>query len=1053
MEKAKSTKLTKRNPIKPEIKKIIRQLKNNRLSIREIPIEFASDINILRVERELGIRKTTLRGFDVINQDFFVEEELLSRDFEVLYSPKRTFKDFQEYYNYLEGDIYENACYYQYKFSDSFSKSMNLNLRKLKRRKCFISKNIDDYILEGSQEEVSVYENIENMKSEIKEAVEKFNNCKTCREITSFVRTYQSFPLPGVNLIFFFWQYVFNNIHDETKFNALMKYMSSGGYLENRIIQGLFLVYNPDDVLANYDYSVGVQQTICSHKRNLKKFVSSLKENKIEIDAEGYFDKSTHYFCEKMSMYQYIDCQGIRKRCYIDSVYHYFETFDEFVAYRNGDLRNCDLSGAIFLNVDFSNFIIDSKTTKLPPNKKMNLDYKIQKNYADGSFYVNQLWYDSNNNVIKKNSHRFDYFFDFLAFLKGDLSYANLLLCDGLKNIAKAKNINWENAQIPSNLCEKFNIAYVTCHYNKNLIQSFEGISKNEETTLQSLQTSREPFSYKDALTYESYIKGKHYFDTDQRIHYISDLHLMHKIKNFGCKSNDDIILVVKQIIVTLVRESGNLLLIGGDVSSDFTFFELFVKLLREEIDRYYDYHPTYEKMEVVFILGNHELWSFPELSVNEITQKYRDLLLTHNMHLLQNDLFYKNESNQIGIIPYAELISQSNDLLAEKLRCSRVVILGCLGFSGYNEEFNAKNGIYRNALDRENEILESKKTEELYNKLCTVLKGKNTVIFTHMPKENWCADSIYQPNFVYVNGHTHKNIFFDDGVTRLYADNQIGYKYDDPHLKSFILDGEYDYFFDYKDGIYEITRQEYNDFYRGKNISITFTRENGTIYMLKKQKYYCFIYKGQSGSYSIMNGGALRKLNIQSINYYFERMDSVILSLQTPLNKYSAFQISIAEQIKKFGGDGSIHGCIIDIDFFNHVYVNPIDLKVTGYWAKNIIKKVIYPSIPELLKDRAPNLYLKYQNMLENDPTISLTIYEPKEEMTLLPRNYLETDIYKVSRELKRMQKLDSNILTIWYDPVSNEYALTSENEDCHSGNGISNDNLIEKISTLQSK
>ena len=159
MEKAKSTKLTKRNPIKPEVKKIIRQLKNTRLSIREIPIEFASDINILRVERELGIRKTILRGFDVINQEFFVEEELLSQDFEVLYSPKRTFKDFQEYYNYLEGDIYENACYYQYKFSDSFSKSMNLNLRKLKRRKCFISKNIDDYILEGSQEEVSVYEN------------------------------------------------------------------------------------------------------------------------------------------------------------------------------------------------------------------------------------------------------------------------------------------------------------------------------------------------------------------------------------------------------------------------------------------------------------------------------------------------------------------------------------------------------------------------------------------------------------------------------------------------------------------------------------------------------------------------------------------------------------------------------------------------------------------------------------------------------------------------------------------------------------------------------
>ena len=42
-----------------------------------------------------------------------------------------------------------------------------------------------------------------------------------------------------------------------------------------------------------------------------------------------------------------------------------FETFDEFIKYRNGDLRNCDLSGDIELDVDFSKFTIDD-TTKLP---------------------------------------------------------------------------------------------------------------------------------------------------------------------------------------------------------------------------------------------------------------------------------------------------------------------------------------------------------------------------------------------------------------------------------------------------------------------------------------------------------------------------------------------------------------------------------------------------------------------------------------------------------------------------------------------------------------
>ena len=32
------------------------------------------------------------------------------------------------------------------------------------------------------------------------------------------------------------------------------------------------------------------------------------------------------------------------------------------------------------------------------------------------------------------------------------------------------------------------------------------------------------------------------------------------------------------------------------------------------------------------------------------------------------------------------------------------------------------------------------------------------------------------------------------------------------------------------------------------------------------------------------------------------------------------------------------------------------------------------------------------------------------------MPQSYLDTDIYKVSREIKKMQKISSNILTAWY-------------------------------------
>ena len=51
--------------------------------------------------------------------------------------------------------------------------------------------------------------------------------------------------------------------------------------------------------------------------------------------------------------------------------------------------------------------------------------------------------------------------------------------------------------------------------------------------------------------------------------------------------------------------------------------------------------------------------------------------------------------------------------------------------------------------------------------------------------------------------------------------------------------------------------------------------------------------------------------------------------------------------------------------------------------------------------------------------------------ELDLLPQNYFDTDIYKASKELKKMQKLSSNILTTWYcvDNTSKIIELKSDN------------------------
>ena len=62
---------------------------------------------------------------------------------------------------------------------------------------------------------------------------------------------------------------------------------------------------------------------------------------------------------------------------------------------------------------------------------------------------------------------------------------------------------------------------------------------------------------------------------------------------------------------------------------------------------------------------------------------------------------------------------------------------------------------------------------------------------------------------------------------------------------------------------------------------------------------------------------------------------------------------------------------------------------------------------------------------MIEKDDVLILN--KKKNEVSKLPQEYLETDIYKASREIKKMQKLSSKVLTTWYDIVPERNELPS--------------------------
>ena len=142
--------------------------------------------------------------------------------------------------------------------------------------------------------------------------------------------------------------------------------------------------------------------------------------------------------------------------------------------------------------------------------------------------------------------------------------------------------------------------------------------------------------------------------------------------------------------------------------------------------------------------------------------------------------------------------------------------------------------------------------------------------------------------------------------------------------------------------------------------------------------------------------------------------MDGMVYTIKKPLDKYNAYQKHVAEFVRKIGGAGTIHGCIVDIDFYNHIYVNPFDLTVSGYYALDMIRKTVYPSIPALLEEQCPQLYTQYMLLLKGDSEFPLALIQ-RSDIASQPQEYLSTDIYAASREIKKMQKLFSNILCYW--------------------------------------
>jgi predicted MPP superfamily phosphohydrolase len=468
-------------------------------------------------------------------------------------------------------------------------------------------------------------------------------------------------------------------------------------------------------------------------------------------------------------------------------------------------------------------------------------------------------------------------------------------------------------------------------------------------------------------------------------------------------------------------------LLFLGDTTFNFQFAKVFFSELRKLMP-----YAT-----IFTVLGNHELWDDrlyksnddPNRKVEKVVKTYRrmfdelGIIMIHNELVVYQDTETGDPINNLYRLSEDELLSKSAGEIRDFVRRSRLTILGGIGFSGYEPEFNASKGLYDSVLQSMKEDLhQTMRFEQIYLKCKSILADKQVIVLTHTPKENWSKDD-YGPNWIYTNGHTHQDRFEMNDKRTIFADNQIGYYSKNLVLKHFYTSAKYDIFGDYSDGIYPISKKDFQDFYRGKGKYVRYSKKNTQIYMLKKNGVYCFIQKHlNTGSLCVLNGGSPIKMKSQrELEYYYEKLDVYSQAVEEFLQQFNESLDSISEFVRAFGGSGRIHGFIVDIDYYNHLYLNPFDGSVTPYYATSIVDKHVYQNVASLLKYRNKALYNRYVKLIDSESDVAgYGLLNRSHETSKETVHSDKTEIYKFSRIAKALQYLKQiQVVRMWNDSL----------------------------------
>lgn len=553
---------------------------------------------------------------------------------------------------------------------------------------------------------------------------------------------------------------------------------------------------------------------------------------------------------------------------------------------------------------------------------------------------------------------------------------------------------------------------FITKHCSSDKYK-FNNKQFNEDLCL--IQKKQEKIN-EEIIPLNNYKELKTVYGTDDeesiKIGYISDLHLTFykKFKDYNNVTNEDVANAIRDAAQDVLKIKADIVLILGDICDDIELFDLFCYELNRQRSRL---------INIVFVLGNHELSSNEEIKQ---VKKYKDIIEKYNcFYLLHNEIILFDKYRCSKRLSYDE-IYKMNKLEALKIAYnSNIVLFGGPGFDGYHDVFTSMNDCFN---------VDS--FALLYKQVANLFLDRKVIVATHLGFEQWIKTNNICAEWVYVSGHNHRNRLYIKNNAKFLQDNQIGYTKKHYEIKTFTLIPYFDYFQPFSDGIHNISKEEYLAFMRNKNLITTISWPVNELFLIKSKKYYCFIHKTKDNRLQILNGGQRKTIKQKSLKECYKMIDIIVDAATFIIASLNEKLNAISSEVKSFGGNGSIHGCIVDIDFISHIFFNPFDGTIVGYAASDMTNKYVYSDIAKLIKDCCPHLLHAYKkskksNVLMLDSAtnnvlnvknvdVKNALYKTSSEGPVL---YKEKDVYSMSLFVKKMQKLNDNILTFWIDDI----------------------------------